>query len=51
MSLRDRIYWINAKYPGTCIECKTQIYEGDRIAYDSVTRKIYCEECGEDMLG
>jgi ribosomal protein S27E len=40
---------ITAKYDGRCAECNTRSCEGDTVVYDTVERKVYCEDCGEDL--
>lgn len=41
------IRWITAQFDSHCAGCGDQLYEGDRIAYDTQEKAAYCEECGE----
>jgi ribosomal protein S27E len=43
--------WIRAKYNSNCAECESDIEEGERIVFDTETRKIYCNDCGEEVAG
>jgi ribosomal protein S27E len=42
--------WINAKYDAECAECGHDIAEGDRVLYDPLERRMYCETCGFDVV-
>lgn len=44
-----KVYWINAGFPGRCAECAVRFEEGERVLFDPLDWKIYCEDCGEDM--
>jgi len=50
MSVKNS-FWMSAKYDGECSECESIIAAGDRIVFDKDTRKVYCNSCGEDMIG
>jgi hypothetical protein len=41
--------WIAAKFPGKCAECECEVLQGDRVLYVPTERRVYCEECGNEM--
>lgn len=45
-----RFFKITARYEGRCIECRAEILEGDKIVWDRSERRVYCLECGEELL-
>lgn len=51
MENNDNEFWMNARYDGKCHECEEEIFEGDRIVFNRVTRKIYCKTCGVEAIG
>lgn len=43
--------WMSAKYDSKCVECESDIYEDDRIVWDTNERKAYCSDCGKEVAG
>jgi hypothetical protein len=46
----ERFRWLDSKWDQKCTECEEGIFEGEKILYDFVERKAYCESCGEEWL-
>lgn len=42
-------HWIESRYEGECANCEGDIDKGENVLYDSRERKVYCEECGDDI--
>lgn len=43
---------IENRYPNShCFECEQDILEGESCIYDTRAKKVYCSECGRDLVG
>jgi len=43
-------FMMQAKYLCSCAECKKAIKKGEIIIYVPLTRKAFCETCGEPVM-
>lgn len=41
---------MEARYDSECVECEGKISSGDEIVFDSDKRKVYCKQCGSELL-
>jgi len=43
-------FMMQAKFSCSCPDCKKAIKKGDIIIYVPLSRKAYCEQCGEPVM-